>query len=85
MAPLTVPQTVVCDRRGETQAGDLGRTLQLGVDLQREQSTACAVTVSALPFCADGDVPKAVPLVGWILKQATKVHDRDLFMHVLVC
>lgn len=28
IAPTTVPQTVVCDWRGEAQAGDLGSTLQ---------------------------------------------------------
>lgn len=63
VALITVPQTVACDRSGETQAGDLGPTLQLRVDLKQEQSTACAVTASALPCCAYGDVPKAVHLV----------------------
>lgn len=63
IALITVPQTVFCDRSGETQAGDLGPTLQLGVDLKQEQSTACAVTASALPCCAYGDVPKAVRLI----------------------
>ena len=63
IALVTVPQTVVCERSGETQAGGLGPTLQLRVDLQREQSTACAVTTSALLFCAYRDVPEAVRLI----------------------